>query len=102
VRHLFGLNAQTASVPYLALWARLHEFEIGELTAAIERGAVVRSVTVRGTQHVLTAADFDLVRPVVAPLLRRLQRSTFGRRVGDVDLDGLVAEARELLADGAV
>lgn len=102
VEQVFGLNAQDPNVPYLALHARLETFGIAELTGTIERGELVRSVLMRGTQHLVSAADFQLCQPLHAPLLRRIQRGAFGARTAGVDLDRLVAEARALLADGAV
>lgn len=99
---LFGLNAQDPNLPYLALWSRLSPFAIDDLTAAIENGSLVRSTLMRATQHVVSAADFRLVRPMLAPLLRRVQRNGFGRRTAGVDLDALVAEAGALLADGVL
>ncbi|WP_216216274.1 winged helix DNA-binding domain-containing protein [Amycolatopsis aidingensis] len=102
VERLLGLNAQDPNLPYLALWSRLDRFTIGELTAAIEDGTLVRSTLMRATQHLMSVPDFRLVRPVLAPLLRRVQRNAFGRRTAGVDLDELVAEARTLLADGRV
>jgi hypothetical protein len=102
VERLFGLNAQDPNLPYLALWNRLRPFSIRDLTAAIEDGSLVRSTLMRATQHMVSAADFQLVRPLLAPLLRRVQRNAFGRRTAGVDLDALVAEARVLLADGRV
>jgi hypothetical protein len=102
VERLFGLNAQDPNLPYLALWSRLRPFAIGDLTAAIEDGSLVRSTLMRATQHVVSAADFRLVRPLLAPLLRRVQRNAFGRRTAGVDLDALVAEAEVQLADGRV
>jgi Winged helix DNA-binding domain len=56
----------------------------------------------RATQHLVTVPDFRLVRPAVGPLLRRVQRNAFGSRTDGVDLDELVAAARELLDGGAV
>src|SRR5690625_2663131 len=102
IEQVLGLNAQSPNLPYLALWNRIAGFAAGDLTEAIEDGTVLRSTMMRATQHVLTAADFYRFRPVLAPLLRRVQRNAFGRRTRDVDLDSLVAEARELLADGRV
>lgn len=102
VERVFGLNAQSPNPPYLALWSRLEPFAIDDLTAAITDRSVVRSVTLRGTQHLMAVPDFRLVRPAVAALLRRVHRNVFGRRTAGVDLDALVAEARELLADGTV
>ncbi|MGW4128796.1 winged helix DNA-binding domain-containing protein [Amycolatopsis japonica] len=99
--HLFGLNAQDPDLAYFALWNRLERFAIQDLTVAIERGVLVRSTMMRATQHLMSAADFRLVRPVLAPLLRRVQRNAFGGRTTGVDLVELVADAAELL-DGGV
>lgn len=99
VERVFGLNAQGPNMPYLALWSRLAGFAIKDLTAAIEDRSVVRSTLMRATQHILSTSDFRLVRPAVAPLLRRVQRNGFGSRTRGVDLDALVAAARELLRD---
>lgn len=102
VEQVLGLNAQSPNPPYVALWSRLDRFAITDLTAAIEDRSLVRSTMMRATQHVMSVPDFRLVRPVLAPLLRRVQRNAFGRRTTGVDLDGLVTEARDLLADGRV
>jgi hypothetical protein len=102
VERVLGLNAQNPNPPYLALWNRVEGFTKEHLTRAVEDGTVVRSTSLRGTQHLLSVADFRLVRPLVAPLLRRVQRNAFGRRTAEVDLDALVAEARRFLADGRV
>ncbi|GAB3733944.1 winged helix DNA-binding domain-containing protein [Amycolatopsis oliviviridis] len=98
--HLFGLNAQDPDLAYFALWNRLERFTIEDLTVAIERGVLVRSTMMRATQHLMSAADFRLVRPVLAPLLRRVQRNGFGGRTAGVDLGELVADAAKLL-DGS-
>ncbi|GAB3438976.1 winged helix DNA-binding domain-containing protein [Actinophytocola sediminis] len=102
VERLLGLNAQSPNLPYLALWTRLSRFALADLTASITDRVLVRSVLMRATQHVVTVADFRLLRPAVAPLLSRARRNAFGRRTEGVDLDALVVAARELLADGAV
>ncbi|MFD8501082.1 winged helix DNA-binding domain-containing protein [Amycolatopsis sp. NPDC059657] len=97
---LLGLNAQGPNLPYLALWNRLSGFEIKDLTAAIEDGSLVRSTLMRATQHLLSVPDFCLIRPAVAPLLIRVQRNAFGKQTAGIDLEELVADARDLLADG--
>src|SRR5918997_109704 len=56
----------------------------------------------RATQHIVTVGDFRLLRPLVGDLLRRVQRNGWGSRTAGVDLDALVADARELLAGGEV
>jgi Winged helix DNA-binding domain len=98
VERLAGLNAQAPNIPYYALWARLRGFAKDDLTHAIEQGSVVRSTLMRGTQHIVSAADFGWLRPAHAPLLARIQRNAFGTRTAGVDLEALVADARELLA----
>jgi hypothetical protein len=100
VERVFGLNAQNPNDPYLALWSRLSSFTIASLTEAIEERVLVRSTMMRATQHLMSVPDFRFVRPVLAPLLRRVQRNAFGRRTAGVDLESLVEVTRELLADG--
>ena len=102
VERVLGLNAQSPNPPYLALWSRLADFAIKDLTTAIEGRSLVRTTLVRATQHIVSVPDFRLIRPALAPLLRRVQRNAFGKRTAGVDLDALVAAARELLADGRV
>ncbi len=102
VEQIFGLNAQNADPPSLALWSRLAAFTSQELNAAIAQRLLVRSTLMRATQHLVSVADFTLMRPLVAPLLRRVQRNAFGRRTAGVDLDALVVKVRDLLADGRV
>lgn len=98
VEHLLGLNAQDPNPPYLALRSRLDSFRFQDLTEAIENHTVVRSTMMRATQHLVSPADFEFLRSALAPLLQRVQRNAFGSRTRGVDLDDLVAEARELLA----
>lgn len=100
VERVLGLNAQDPNLPYLALWNRLSAFTIDDLTVAIENRELVRSTSMRATQHLLSVADFRLVRPQLAPLLRRVQRTAFGRRTAGADPAALVTEARDLLAGG--
>lgn len=87
---------------YLALWNRLDDFTIPDLTTAIEDRSLVRSTLMRATQLIVSTPDFRLIRPAVAALLRRVQRNAFSTRTTGVDLDELVAAARSLLADGRV
>lgn len=98
VERTVGLNAQSPNAPYLWLWSRLTDFELGDLTAAIEERRLVRSTMLRATQHLVAAGDFTWLRAVLQPLLERVQRNVFGKRVDGVDLAELVAAAREHLA----
>ncbi len=97
VHRLAGLNAQTADEPYLGLWSRLVDFRPAELVDLLHDRQVVRSCLMRCTQHLVTAADFAVFRPLLAPLLARTRRSVFGRRTDGVDLEELVARTEEHL-----
>src|SRR6185312_2501079 len=98
VAHLAGMQGQDSSAPYIGLWSRLEGFRRGELTAAVECGDVVRSSLMRMTLHLVTAADFDWLRPTLQPTLERRARGA--ARLPGADLDALERAARARLADG--
>jgi Winged helix DNA-binding domain len=99
VGRLAGLNAQNPEPPYLGLWARLAGFDHDALTGRLEDRSVVRSSLLRGTQHLVTAADYLAWRPILQPMLERRQRAGFGRATRGVDLAELAETARRHLAD---
>lgn len=58
VRRLVALQAQYSPSPYLALHARVEGFAIADLERALRRGTVVKSTLMRGTLHLVHAADY--------------------------------------------
>jgi Winged helix DNA-binding domain len=98
VGQLVAVQAQEPDAPYLGLWTRLEGFEHDELTRLLRERRVVRSSVLRGTQHLVTAADYPWLRPLVQPVLERAQRGTFGRRIAGLDLAELASATRGLLA----
>lgn len=58
VEALAGLQAQYAPSPYLALHARLDGLERDGVTAALERGRIVKALLMRGTLHIVTPRDY--------------------------------------------
>lgn len=96
--HLFGLQAQAPMPPYHAMWARLVEFDPEDLSRLIVDRVVVRATTMRGTIHMLTAADFRLIRPMLQPVLDRLLVAN--RTVEGLDLAAVTAAGAQFL-DGA-
>jgi hypothetical protein len=58
VRRLVALQAQYSPSPYLALHARVDGFAIADLERALRRRTVVKSTLMRGTLHLVHAADY--------------------------------------------
>jgi hypothetical protein len=98
LERLVGMQAQAPFPPYTGLWARLTGFQPDDLARLIlDRGAV-RVALMRGTVHLVTAADCLTLRPVVQPVLDRWLRNALGKRPPGVDLVA-VAEAGRRLVD---
>ena len=100
VEHLFGLQAQAPWSPYFALWSRLDRFDPHELGAMLTDRRAVRIVIMRGTVHLVSAADCLLLRPLHAEFLARgLLTSSWRPGLTDLDLDDVVAAGRDLLEE---
>ncbi|RZS34255.1 winged helix DNA-binding protein [Herbihabitans rhizosphaerae] len=99
IGRIAGLQAQEPWPPYLSLWARLSEFDRDELTRALEERTVVRSSLLRGTQHMVTAEDYLVWRPLVQPVFDRVWRGGFRRMMDGVEPTEITEAARALLAE---
>jgi hypothetical protein len=101
VEHLVGMQAQAPFPPYTGLWTRLTDFQPTELADALLNRQVVRTVLMRGTVHLVTAADACFLRPLVQPLLDRDLRTNtqHARHLRDLALTKLADAARHALAD---
>ena len=101
VRHLVGLQAQVPLDPYTALWSRLEGFRPQELGDLLEARAVVRTVVMRGTIHLVTAEDCLVLRPLMQPVLdaELSRRRDLQPGLDGVDLAPALAYAREVLAE---
>ncbi|MDT5026976.1 MAG: hypothetical protein QOE61_3402 [Micromonosporaceae bacterium] len=98
LEHLVGMQAQAPFPPYTGLWSRLTGFQPDDLARLIlDRGAV-RMALMRGTVHLVTAADCLALRPVLQPVLDRWLRNALAKRLPGVDLVA-VAEAGRRLVD---
>jgi hypothetical protein len=97
IEHLVGLQAQAPFPPYTGLWTRLAGFEPDHLARLILDRSVVRIALMRGTVHLVTAADCLALRPVLQPMLEQGLRHTFGRHLEGLDLDAVVAAGREIV-----
>ena len=98
IERLVGLQAQEPIDPYVALWTRIEGFDPLELSGLIERREAVRMGTLRGTLHLVTAADCVALHPVLAANRERAWRSSpFAKRLDGLDIDAVVAAGREAL-----
>jgi hypothetical protein len=102
IEHLVGMQAQEPNPPYVGLWTRLQSFVPEELSTLLLDRAVVRVALMRGTIHLVTAADCLMLRPLVQPVFDRdlANNATYGRgKLDGLDLAEVAAVGRELMAE---
>jgi hypothetical protein len=99
IEHLAGLQAQAPFPPYFGLWARLDGFRPEQLSQLILDREVVRIVLMRGTVHLVTAADALAWRPLVQPIMVRdlSANPQHTPHLKGLDVDEVAAVARRLL-----
>jgi hypothetical protein len=97
VEHLVGLQAQNPFPPYYGLWSRVAGFRPGDLATLIDDRQVVRIALMRGTIHLVSAADCLPLRQLIQPVIERMFRVNQAKRLVDVDWDELAARGRELV-----
>lgn len=104
VAHLVGLQAQVPTDPYTALWSRIEGFDPMVVSDAIEARLLVRLVVMRGTIHLVTAADALALRAHVQPVLdyEMTIHSEFKAPLAGLDLTPVIAFARPLLTSSAL
>jgi hypothetical protein len=83
VERIGGLQAQNPPSPYIGLWSRLAGFRIERLERALARGQVVKATLMRTTLHIVSRADYSMIRAALLP--GKVER--FGR----LDLEELTA-----------
>ena len=98
IEHLVGMQAQEPPDPYVGLWTRIDGFDPLELSGLIESRGAVRMGHLRGTLHLVTARDALAHYPILADVMARSWKSSpFIKRLVGVDMDRVLARARELL-----
>ncbi|GAA4081112.1 MULTISPECIES: winged helix DNA-binding domain-containing protein [Actinomadura] len=98
VGRLGGMQAQEPKPPFLGLWSRIAGFRAEQLAAALHDRRLVRATMMRGTLHLVTAADYISFRATLQPMLTDALRA-LGSRAEGLDLDAVLPVARDLLAD---
>jgi hypothetical protein len=99
VEHLVGLQAQEPMEPYVGLWSRLVGFDPQELAGLLRSRRAVRTLLMRRTMHLVTAADCLALRALHQPMLVSRMWHTLRRRLPGVDLDELADAGRPLFTE---
>lgn len=94
VGRLVAMQAQLARPPFVGLWTRLEKFTREQLIRAIVKKDVVRATSLRGTLHLMTAADYAAFRGTLQPALAKYLQSLMRGRLAEADLDRVVALGR--------
>lgn len=97
VEHLVGLQAQAPKPPYFGLWSRLVDFRAEELSGLLSERRAVRAGLMRGTVHLVSAADCLELRALTREVHERLVRRSHAKRLAGVDPSDVAADAMELL-----
>jgi hypothetical protein len=96
VEHLVGLQAQEPQEPYVGLWSRLAAFDPAELSGLLASRRAVRTQLMRGTLHLVSAADCQRLRPVHHAMLVARAWGALRRRLPGVAAAELAAAGRPL------
>jgi hypothetical protein len=97
IEYLVGMQAQAPFPPYTGLWTRLVDFRPDELGDLLVNREVVRIALMRGTVHLVTAADCRRLRPVMQEVLDRTLRATYSRQLDGLDLGEIETFGRKLV-----
>lgn len=96
---LGGLQAQEPKPPFLGLWSRVEGFSAEALHSAVHDRSVVRATFLRGTLHLVSAADYAALRTTLQPMLDGALK-VLGDRAAGLDRPAVLAAARRHLEDG--
>ena len=98
VERLCGMQAQEPRPPFPGLWTRLHGFCRQDLHRALHDRTIVRGTLMRGTLHLMSAADYITHRLTLQPMLTR-SLALLGTRAEGLDAEEVLPVARALLED---
>lgn len=98
VARLCGMQAQEPKPPFVGLWTRLVNFRRDDLHRTLHEREVVRATLMRGTIHLLSAADYRSLRLTLQPVLTRAVAG-LGPRAAGLDLEALLPVAYSILRE---
>lgn len=99
VEHLVGLQAQAPFPPYTGLWTRLTDFRPPDLADRLLDRTVVRIALMRGTVHLVSAADCLALRPLHQDMLERVVRAAHRKHLDGLDFADLAEFGRALVEE---
>ena len=99
VEHLVGLQAQAPFPPYTGLWTRLSDFRPQTLADLMLDRSVVRTALMRGTVHLVSAADCLALRPLHQNMLERVVRTAYRKHLDGIDYADIAEYARTLIEE---
>ena len=101
VERVVGLQAQVPRDPYVGLWSRVEGFEPNHLERLLLAKRLVRIVVMRGTVHLMSAADAARIRPLMQPVLdQELARHAEHKdALRALDMTPVLSLARDLMAE---
>lgn len=98
LRAIVGLQAQEVKDPYLALWSRITGFSHDDLASMLLDRSAVRASLMRGTIHLVTGDDYQMLFPATFGLHRRaLPNLAFGKQVPKDQYEPILARSRQFL-----
>lgn len=66
IERLVGLQAQWPPAPYVGIWTRTASFEPATLERELAKGAILKATVMRQTLHLVTRADYALIRAAMS------------------------------------
>jgi hypothetical protein len=94
------MQAQEPRPPFIGLWSRIEDGQREAMQRAMHDRELVRGTLMRGTIHLVTAADYAAFRPTIQPVLDQGMAVLADRAAGlDNDAERVLAAARELLME---
>jgi len=97
IEQLVALQAQLARPPFVGLWTRVAKFRREQLHALVHDKAVVRATLMRGTLHLVSAADYLALRSALQPMFTAGAKAILKDRVAGLDIAKLCAFAKSKL-----
>lgn len=94
VEQLIAVQAQMPKPPFVGLWTRVQGATRERIAQLLRDRTLVRATTMRGTLHLMTAADYVACRSSLQEDLDRGLAAILGARLAGIDIDRIVGAAR--------